>query len=360
MALNNMNIKRVLAYSTLSQLGYMILALGAGGYLIASMDVEAAKGYTAGTFHMMNHAFFKALLFLCAGSVIHAVGTEDMRKMGGLSKKMKITSITMLIAALSISGIPPFSGFWSKDEVLAATWEAADANTAFYLLWFLGVVTALMTAFYMFRLWFMTFTGPEGEASGHAHESPRSMSLPLMILAIFAAGSGLLYLLPNGVDALLHFRNEGVGEYIIGGHEIETMELLEEIFTEPLTYLSIVVALLGLFLAYLMYYKKSVDPAKFTTGAVTSKYYEVLNKRYGFYDGYNWIAVKVGYGFARVVDFFDQKGIDGFINGIASFITGGGNILRRIQTGKVQSYGGYVIAGVSAVVVLIYLLGGVL
>ncbi|HXK36844.1 MAG TPA: NADH-quinone oxidoreductase subunit L, partial [Candidatus Paceibacterota bacterium] len=172
-ALTQTDIKRVLAYSTISQLGYMILGLGAGGFILLSSG--SAVGYSASTFHLMNHAFFKALLFLCAGSVIHAVGTNDMRLMGGLRKKMPITSITMLVGALAIAGIPPLSGFWSKDEVLSSVYHAGSFDATFFLLWAMGVATAFLTAFYMFRMWFMTFVGnPRSEY--HAHESPKLMT----------------------------------------------------------------------------------------------------------------------------------------------------------------------------------------
>ncbi len=168
------DIKRVLAFSTVSQLGYMMMALGLGGY-------------AAGTFHLFTHAFFKALLFLGAGSVIHAVHTNDIQHMGGLHKKMPITSTTFLIASLSISGIFPLSGFWSKDEIFAVAFGGGHY-------WFLliGVLAAFMTAFYMFRLWFLTFSGKprDQHAYDHAHESPYSMTVPLMILAVLAVGAG--------------------------------------------------------------------------------------------------------------------------------------------------------------------------
>jgi NADH-quinone oxidoreductase subunit L len=193
MALNNPNIKRVLAYSTISQLGYMFLALGTGGYLFFYTQ-EANIGYTAGMFHLMNHAFFKALLFLSAGAVIHAVHTEDMRLMGGLGKKLKITKWVMLMGCISIAGIPLWSGFFSKDEILAVVFETGAENPLFYLLYIMGTLTAFMTAFYMFRLWFMTFTGEprDHHAYDHAHEAPKVMWVPLAILAVLAVGSGWL------------------------------------------------------------------------------------------------------------------------------------------------------------------------
>jgi len=198
MALNNPNIKRVLAYSTISQLGYMFLALGTGGYFFA-LTQEANAGYTSGMFHLMNHAFFKALLFLSAGAVIHAVHTEDMRLMGGLSKKLKITSLVMLIGCISIAGIPPLSGFWSKDEILASVWETGAENPIFYLLYIMGILTAFMTAFYMFRQYFLTFTGEprNHEKFHHAHESPKTMTIPLIVLAALAIVAGGFKLSPH-------------------------------------------------------------------------------------------------------------------------------------------------------------------
>ncbi len=193
------DIKRVLAYSTISQLGYMILGLGAGGYLV--IHANDPGGYAAAMFHLMNHAFFKALLFLCAGSVIHAVGTNDMRLMGGLGKKMRITSTTMLMGAIAIAGIPPFSGFWSKDEVLAAVYHAGEFDPVFFLLWAMGIATAFMTAFYMFRMWFMTFAG-EPRSDYHAHESPKIMTVPLMILAGLAMVSGFALFIGEGFKVL--------------------------------------------------------------------------------------------------------------------------------------------------------------
>lgn len=359
MALNNMNLKRVLAYSTLSQLGYMVMALGAGGYVIAhslhSGDVEAVGGYTAGTFHMMNHAFFKALLFLGAGSVIHAVGTEDMRKMGGLGKHMKITSVTMLIASLSIAGIPLFSGFWSKDLVLEAALEPAlEGAGIFWLLYIMGILTALMTAFYMFRLWFMTFRGEEGEASKHCHgESPRCMTVPLVILAVFALFSGFFIL--AGFNDLLTFSFVG-GAFVVGGHGHSAMYVLEHLALSPYTYLSIVVAVTGIYLAYRMYRVKDVDPGRFNANGESAPY-KLLQKRYYFPQIYNAIAMKVTYPVAMAVNYFDREAVDGVVNGIAGSITGGSQELRKVQNGLVQTYAAVVVGGVALIVVLLYLAG---
>ncbi|MFP4169766.1 MAG: NADH-quinone oxidoreductase subunit L [Methanomassiliicoccales archaeon] len=346
MALNNPNIKRVLAYSTISQLGYMILALGAGGYMV--YHGHAAEGYTAGMFHMMNHAFFKALLFLCAGSVIHAVGTEDMRLMGGLHRKMKLTSIAMLIGALSISGLPPFSGFWSKDEVLASVWHAGDVNAVFAILWLMGIITAFMTAFYMFRLWYMTFAGPEGEASGKAHESPGTMTGPLGILAMFATASGFTLFIGNGFAGRIFFGHP---------HELTALGWMEKIFTDPLTYLSIVLAVAGVLLAYAIYSRRAISSDLFVSTPGLRKIHRVLTERYGFTAGYDAFGEKVIYGFSRAVNFFDQRVIDGVVNGASYGIVEFGQRFRKSQTGMVQSYATVMIVGLTAILVILYLTG---
>ena len=372
MALNNMNIKKVLAYSTVSQLGYMILALGAGGYLIAlGMDMGGAEGATlitagtagmvAGCFHMMNHAFFKALLFMGSGSVIHAVGTEDMRQMGGLRKHMKITSTTMLIGCLSIAGFPMFSGFWSKDLVLEIAMEAGhDGSIWFTVMWVLAVITAFMTAFYMFRMWFMTFMGEEGEATKHCHgESPKTMTMPLVILSVFAFGSGFLILF--GLDSLVSFTVTDTA-FIVGGAGAHgAMYYFEHLFTNVYTYLTIVLALVGIAIAYLMYAKKSINPGKFNRNG-TSMLYNALTKRWWFPDLYNQISWKFGAGVAKIVNFVDRQVVDGSVNGLSGAVVGGGDVLSKAQTGHVQDYSSIVLLGVAVLstlfVVIAMIMGG--
>lgn len=356
MALNNMNIKKVLAYSTISQLGYMILALGAGGYLVAlGMDngntglmLAGAAGFTAGCFHMMNHAFFKALLFMCSGSVIHAVGTEDMREMGGLGKHMKITSITMLLGSLSIAGFPLFSGFWSKDLVLEIAMEAGhDGTVWFTVLWLLAVITAFMTAFYMFRMWFMTFMGEEGHATQHCHgESPKTMTMPLCILAVFAVISGFFIMF--GLDGMVSFDPV---TFIVGGGHSEGFAYFGELFTNPYTYLTIVLALVGIGIAYLMYVKKSINPGKFNKDG-ESALYKALTKRWWFPDLYNQISWKLGYGVAKGVNYVDRQVIDGTVNGLSAAVVGGGDSLSKMQTGNVHDYTSVVLLGVAVLSVL--------
>lgn len=361
-ALNNFNIKRVLAYSTLSQLGYMFLALGCGGYVIANAGVDehllemGNTGYMAGIFHLMNHAFFKALLFLGAGAVIHAVHTEDMRKMGGLSKKLKITSLVMLIGALAISGIPPFSGFWSKDLVLESTIIAAEVNPWFWILFIGGSITAFMTAFYMFRLWFMTFKGEEGESTHHAHEAPPVMIGPLLVLAGAAIISGLFLLFPGGGLPSVIFTVSPEGHAIAG--EDLGLGWVEKLFTAWPTYLSLALAVLGIGIAYLAYGKRTLSLAWFNSRE-NKKVYDLLQRRYYFPEMYDAFGEKVIYGLALVIDFFDRKVIDGVVNFFAWLAVQGSQGLRRIQTGVVQTYVAVVIAAVSVLLVILYLIAGV-
>ncbi|MDH3364895.1 MAG: NADH-quinone oxidoreductase subunit L [Thermoplasmata archaeon] len=332
------DIKRVLAYSTISQLGYMTLALGAGGYLVVYAD--SAGGYSAALFHLMNHAFFKALLFLCAGSVIHAVGTNDMRMMGGLGKKMKITSLTMLVGAIAISGVPPFSGFWSKDEVLAAVYSAGEFNSLFLLLWIMGIATAFMTAFYMFRMWFMTFAG-EPRSDYHAHESPKLMTVPLMILAALAMTSGFVLFIGDGFGA---FSGDSISELFHGGHHESAADILSHIFGDPLTYVSLVLAVMGILLAYRMYYVPGFDRSVFARG-LSGRLQKALENRWYISRFYDDFAVKVVYGFSLVADAFDRYVIDGIVNGFAFLGARSGNVIRRTQTGNVQRYTSLIVVG---------------
>jgi len=332
------DIKRVLAYSTISQLGYMTLALGAGGYLVIYAD--SAGGYSAALFHLMNHAFFKALLFLCAGSVIHAVGTNDMRLMGGLGKKMKLTSLTMLVGAIAISGIPPFSGFWSKDEILASVYSAGEFNSLFFLLWFMGIATAFMTAFYMFRMWFMTFAG-EPRSDYHAHESPRLMTFPLMILAALAVASGFALFVGDGFGA---FTGDSISELFHGGHHESAADILSHIFGDPLTYVSLVLAAMGILLAYRMYYMPGFDRSVFARG-LSGRLQTALENRWYISKFYDDFAVKVVYGLSLVADAFDRYVIDGMVNGFAFLGARSGNVIRKAQTGNVQRYTSLIVVG---------------
>lgn len=356
MALCAPKIKGVLAYSTVSQLGYMILALGAGAYMWHyGHHVEASIAFGAGLFHLMNHAFFKGLLFLGAGSVIHYVHTEDLNKMGGLGKYMKVTSITMLIASLSIAGIPPLSGFWSKDEVLAVTFEAGDISMIFTVLWILGVLTAFMTAFYMFRMWFMVFKGQPNEGTRHAtehghhkHEAPVAMLLPLVVLSVLAFGSGFSLFIGDGFFGSIYYHD---------AHILSIEERLVEVFTSPLTYVSIVAAVSGIMLAYFSFYKTKVSAEKIVAKGFPKAMRQLLLDRYKFPVAYDKIGYAGVYGFSLLLDKFDRYVIDGTVNAISTFLMGAGKVVRKAQTGFVQNYATLLVAGVSLIVVLLYVVG---
>jgi len=344
MALVNNDIKRILAFSTISQLGYMMLGLGASGYLVALGSATAAPGYSASMFHLLNHAFFKALLFLGAGAVMHGLHDElDIRRMGGLQRKMPITAATMLIAALAISGIPPFSGFWSKDAVLDATFAAGGQNWFIMLLWLFGVITVFLTAFYMFRWWFLVFGGrPRYE--GEAHESPPIMTGPLAALAGFAAISGIALF---GLPKFLHYG---------ALHLVGAQELLGEVFINPLTYLSLILALGGILLAWVVYQREW-----FKWEAISTPWgrflHRLLLNRYYLNDAYIGLARNGVYGFSIIVDLFDRYIIDGLVNGIGWGSRGLGQELRRTVSGFVGDYVAWIVGGI-VIILLIYIFGG--
>ncbi len=360
MALNNMNIKKVLAFSTLSQLGYMILALGAGGWLMARgintgdevLIGLGVLGYAAGIFHMLNHAFFKGLLFLCSGAVIHATGTEDMRLMGGLRKKLPVTSITMLLGSLSIAGFPLLSGFWSKDMVLEAAINAGNnGQIGFTILFAAGMITAFMTAFYMFRMWFMTFAGEPGQNAQHCHHEMKVMSAPLIVLSIFAVLSGLLI--------FANFIKLAADPMMIMGFpmeiEIESgIAIAVDIFKNMWTYVSIALALIGIYLAYLMYSKKKINPGVFNKNG-NSLLYKLFANRYFFPQLYDQVSWKLGAGIAKGVDSFDRNIIDGTVNGLSNAVVGSGELVSKAQTGHVRSYATFVILGVVVFVLVLAL-----
>ena len=356
MALCAPKIKGVLAYSTVSQLGYMILGLGAGAFLWHyGHYVEGSIAFGAGLFHLMNHAFFKGQLFLGAGAVIHYVHTEDLAKMGGLGKYMKVSMITMLISCISIAGIPPLSGFWSKDEVLAVTFEAGDVGLTFMVLWVLGVLTAFMTAFYMFRMWFMVFKGQPNEGTKHAtehghhkHEAPIAMLLPLVILASLAFASGFALFIGDGFFGAIYYEH---------AHVLSIGERLTEVFTSPLTYISIVAAVSGIMLAYFSFYKTKISAEKVVSKGFPKAMHQLLLDRYKFPVAYDKIGYVGVYGFSLLLDKFDRYVIDGIVNGIAAFLTKTGSVVRKLQNGYVQSYATLLLIGVSVIVILLYVVG---
>jgi NADH-quinone oxidoreductase subunit L len=352
MALVATDIKRVLAFSTLSQLGYMFLALGAGGVLF--MHTGSALGFVAALLHLMNHAFFKALLFLGSASVILGMHHhQDLREMGGLRKHMPTTHATMLIGSLAIAGIIPLSGFWSKDEVLSTAFEAGHLNPMFTLLWAMGILTAGLTAFYMFRMMWLAFYGrPRTESAEHAHESPAVMTVPLMVLAVFAAIAGLWLVTSFAggfgeliAQPLVAFEHEGVHLVHDPGYT------LGHILASPLTYLSLGVAVTGILVARARYRKglprsEEETPTRGWRGLLYNRYYVTQGI-------YNPLGNTVAYGIARLSDWFDRKGIDGAVNGIAHRTDNAGARARRWQDGRLTTYVASVAVGLTVLLLFV-------
>jgi NADH-quinone oxidoreductase subunit L len=353
-ALVQNDIKRILAYSTVSQLGYMIMALGLYGY--DTSIGHHSSGYYAGTFHLMTHAFFKGLLFLGAGSVIHAVHTNDIREMGGLWGKMKITAPAFCIASLSIAGIFPLAGFWSKDEIVASTL----GHPAFMI----GtLLIAFMTAFYMWRLCFLTFFGQPRDQHrfDHAHESPRSMSWPLAFLAVLTVGAGWVG---------LPWSELGFATFVYHGEPYHPHA------SWWLMIVSTIVALSGIGLAYLMYYKKSISAE--AMGQRFKPIYDLLYNKYYFDELYDLILIRPIMAISRMSWKFDAAIIDGAVNGTGAFtiwwadmkmlfdkyiidgaVNGAGwvvcqvgGVLRYLQTGAVQFYAIFIVIVIVMLTVL--------
>jgi NADH-quinone oxidoreductase subunit L len=324
-ALVQNDIKRVLAYSTISQLGYMMLGLATGGVAV-------------GIFHLFNHAFFKALLFLGAGSINHATKTFDMREMGGLHKAMPRTFATFLIGAASLAGLWPLSGFWSKDAILA---DALDKQP---ILFVLVLITVFMTAFYMFRVVFLTF-GDKYRGKEHLHESSPVMTIPLIVLALLAVGSGLF----NITGGFSSFFGAGETHGVIQG--------LFGIFGEPLPWISLILAGSGIFLAYAIYSRKWISAE--SLGKVFSPLYKLFYHKYWVDELYEGIIVKkvlMG-GLFKAAQFFDSKVIDGGINTfiIQKLTLAAGKTLRKAQTGQLQFYGLVIGLGIIALIVSVFI-----
>jgi len=323
------DVKRVLAYSTISQLGYMFAAVGAGAYV-------------AGMFHLTTHAFFKALLFLGAGAVIHALGGEqDMRRMGGLWRKLPVTTVVMVVAWLAISGIPPFSGFWSKDEILATLFERGGA---WRLIWGLGLLTALITAFYMTRLIYLTFFGRARWAEGsHPHEAPAVMTLPLAGLAFLALAGGVVNT-PWRLG-LEHFLEPAFHGIPIAAPGSPFAQLV-------LAILSVEVAAAGIMLA-VAGYRRGLRAAE------EGPAWDLVRRGYGVDEGYARVFVAGGGAAARLTAGpVDQRGIDGLVNGVGVLVRTIGERLRPLQTGFVRNYGLGVLAGTVALLAWFLSRGG--
>ncbi len=324
------DIKRVVAYSTISQLGYMMLGLGTGGVAV-------------GIFHLFNHAFFKALLFLGAGSVNHATGTFDMREMGGLRKFMPWTYATFVIASLSIAGIWPLAGFWSKDEILHASLGTQP------ILFYLAMITVFMTAFYMFRVVFLTFGGEYRgggpEAHGKPHESSSVMVTPMVILAILAVVSGLWNV------------TGGFGQFMGHGETHSFVQGFFGILAHPLPWISLILAGLGILLAYAIYSAKWLSAER--VRGLFSPLHTLFSRKYWFDELYENIFVKkvLVNGFFAGLQQFDNNGVDGAVNGIANGVIAGGRAIRRAQTGQLQLYGLFIGIGILAIALCVYFFG---
>ena len=325
MALVQNDIKRVLAYSTISQLGYMFLACG-------------VAAYSAGIFHLMTHAFFKALLFLAAGSVIHGLGGEqDMRKMGGLRKRLPITFWTMTAAVLAISGIPPFAGFFSKDAILYAAYLQGSFGK---VLWFVAALTALLTAFYMFRLWYMTFWGESRSPEVHPHESRWSMLGPLVILGLLSVGGGWM-----GIERFAGFLAPSVGKM-----PTEAGSPHLEIY---LAIVAVLVAAEGWLIADKYYRRKPGRPSELAASIPGA--YRLLANKYYVDEFYGFTVVRPLLGLSKfilewVVDVAILGGLVWLLAGIATLI---GAILQRWQSGNLRSYAAWLAAGAAALLLFV-------
>jgi NADH-quinone oxidoreductase subunit L len=337
MAIAATDIKRVLAYSTMSQLGYMIFAVGVGAY-------------TAGMFHLVTHAFFKALLFLGAGAVIHALaGEQDMRKMGNLRTALPTTHWTMWWATLAIAGIFPFAGFWSKDEILAGALKSGGINI---LWWLVGLGTAFLTAFYMFRLFYLTFYGTsrvDQHMVEHLHEAPPAMRMPLILLALLALLGGVLGLPPeHGSLHRLLAPVFAAAEHLRGGpHHFGVGDVV-------LMLISLAVAIAGWRLAHRVYVQEPQLEAQWIQR--WQGYYTLLANKYYVDEAYAKLIVRPLYALSESLLWrvFDVGVIDRLVNTVARFVSLDGQLLSYVQTGYVRTYALTLVVG--ALVMLFVLL----
>lgn len=335
-ALTQRDIKRVIAYSTMSQLGYMMMALGVGGYSL-------------GMFHLMTHAFFKALLFLAAGSIIHALDTQDLFQMGGLGKKMPLTKWTFLVGALALSGIVPFAGFWSKDDLLAYA-----LNHGHGVLYAMGLFTAFLTAFYIFRVFFLVFTGETRDEAklSHAHEGGLSMRLPLVVLAIFATVAGFINTPFNG---------EWLERYLAVDFTPQTpgyaLAQPDPHTSVGLMAISVAVGLLGILFAGMMYGRRAV-----VDSGVPANWYGRLSYRKFYIDEiYESTLVRGGKVLAQFVEGINRYVISLLVSGVSWLVYLFGVGLKFTQTGQVQTYGVVALCGLVVLIIIAYFhQGGVL
>lgn len=333
-AIKQNDIKKVLAYSTVSQLGLMFVALGLGAY-------------TTGVFHVVTHAFFKALMFLGAGSVIHALhGEQDIRNMGGLKKFLPITFFTFLLGVLAISGIPPFSGFFSKDEILA---QAFAVNP---VIWAGVLVTSLLTVLYMFRLFFLTFFGTaraSEEKMKHIHESPMSMSIPLIILGALSLLGGLI-----GIPEVFggpHALREYLAPVFAQAHSLQHIHHLEHSTELILMAIVVVLTLIIITIAYIRFVRKADIPA--SDEVALSGFEKLLANKYYIDELYQGTFVKPLYALSKWADaIIERLGIDGAVNGIGSLVVWGGRAARYVQRGTIGYYIFVMVLGIACILII--------
>ncbi len=321
------DIKKILAYSTVSQLGLMFLGLG-------------VHAYSSSVFHVTTHAFFKALLFLGAGSVIHAMGGEqDIRRMGGLKKSLPVTFMTMAIGTIAISGIPPFSGFFSKDEILAHTYEHSP------VLWFFGSLTSILTAFYMFRMFFLTFFGHfrgTHEQEHHLHESPKSMTIPLMVLAALSVLGGLL-----GLPEFWGTSN-WISEHLSPVIAQKDPSMLSHTKEWMLMGIAVAAAAVTIYFAYMVYITNNVRPVE--KESEMKPIQKLIYNKYYVDELYDAVIRKpLDLVSEMFYKFFDKQVIDGLVNGVGSAVNGASNVVRKLQTGNISFYILSMVVGIIAI-----------
>ncbi|WP_433745331.1 NADH-quinone oxidoreductase subunit L [Falsibacillus pallidus] len=317
------DIKRILAYSTVSQLGYMMLALG-------------SAGYTAGVFHLFTHAFFKSLLFLAVGSVIHAAHTQDIRDMGGLWGKMKFTAPLFLIGALALTGFPFFSGFFSKEAIFTAIYE----NGPNYLFW-LALITAFFTSIYVFRMFFMVFFRNRTGHTRHAsiQESPAVMIVPMAVLAVFAFGIGFIE------SPWSSMFSDWLRPDLATVHAPGWIMMYSSIFS-----------LMGIFFAYYCFQNPTFPPEAWSTAMPITRQF-LLNKGY-IDEVYGWTVVRFTKGFGKFLRWFDSLIVEGIASGAANLFQTFGKFVTRMQNGQVQRYGFAAVAGLVLIMLVYFLTGG--
>ncbi len=329
MGLVSTDLKRILAYSTMSQLGYMMTALGVGAY-------------GAAMFHLLNHAVFKALLFLSAGAVLHVLGTRDIRQMGGLLRPMKITSLAFLFGALSLSGIPPFNGFFSKDLILGAAYNYGAATGDYYV-YGLTLVSVLFTAAYIFRAFIVGYVLPPSQPrTKPVAEVPKVMTIPMTILMALTLITGWLWSPITNVFQ----------PFVVYSPRIPITPQAP-IY---LTLASLGFAVIGVFLAYGGYLRQLYDPAALRRGPLGSMLHKLVSSGYYFDAAYGAVARGLASGLSLALDFFDRRLVDGAVNGVGQALTFLGRNIRGIETGRVRNYAALTVVGILVIILLIEVL----